>query len=151
MIAETQSGSEKLSGKVRRSRLKYSQKQCSYSQGRSCCWKGENITQKCDRELPLDQLLSLQRQNATSPSESHADWNSSGGAPWLNKEQLYDLSETAADRASLPGCRAKNGPGGVIPEDVESHILSIKVTAETFCASLCVGVNKRNRFRISYL
>lgn len=62
----------------------------------------------------------------------------------------YDLSETAADRASLLGCRAKNGPGGVIPEDVESHILSIKVTAETFCASLCVRVNKRNRFRISY-
>lgn len=53
----------------------------------------------------------------------------------LAKEQLYDLAETRADKDSFPGCQAKNGPNGVILEDVESHNLSIKVTAETFAAA----------------
>lgn len=30
-------------------------------------------TQKCDKELPLEQLLSVQKQNDTPPSESRAD------------------------------------------------------------------------------
>lgn len=129
---------EKLLGKVKRGGLNYSRQQRSFFQGwRSLSMKrkeyrSETGHKRVTKSCPWSNYW-LCWDKTTLPQVNHEQIKIHLlPALWLTKEQLYDWTETRADKDSFPGCQAKNGPNSVILEDVESHNLSIKVTAETF-------------------